>query len=159
MTLFILLKVLHIISMSLFLGAGFASAVMKLRADRTKDARVISFVLDHIVWADWVFTIPSGVLLPVTGLWMASVWSLPLTTPWVAAGITLYAIAGVTWLPAAVLQIRMRKAAHAAAQVEGPLPPDYWRWTRTWFLLAIPSFAAALFTTYIMTSKNLPFWS
>jgi len=153
-----LLKTIHVLSMSLFFGAGLASAIVKLRADRTKDPRVIAFVLGHIVWADWLFTIPSGVLLPITGLWMVVLAGLPFTRPWIVLGIGFYAVAGLTWLPAAVLQLRMRRAADQALSTGQPLPPEYWRWTRAWIGLGIPSFGAALFTVYVMVTKHVPLW-
>ncbi|MCP5044240.1 MAG: DUF2269 family protein, partial [bacterium] len=59
--LYVLLKVAHIIAMAFFLGAGAASAVLKLRADRSGDLQSMKFVAGHIVWADWLFTIPSGI--------------------------------------------------------------------------------------------------
>lgn len=155
---YILLKTLHVAAMAFFFGAGIASAVIKLRADRTRDVRIIAFALDHVVWADWVFTIPSAILLPATGLWMMHLAHWPFTTPWIAAGFAFYAVAGLTWLPAAFLQIRMRRAAANAAKLDDPLPAEYWRWSRTWFLLAIPSFAAALFTVYVMVAKHVPLW-
>ena len=150
-----LLKAIHVLAMSLFFGAGLASAIMKLRADRTRDLRVMVFTARHIVWADWLFTIPAGIVLPASGIWMAHQAKLPLTSGWIATGILLYAIAGICWVPAAVLQIRMRKAAETALDEAKPLPKDYDRWTLIWVILGIPAFIAAMLTVYVMVSKQL----
>jgi uncharacterized membrane protein len=150
-----LLKAIHILAMSLFFGAGLASAIMKLRADRTGDLRVMVFTARHIVWADWLFTIPAGVVLPVSGLWMAHQSKLPWTSGWIATGILLYAVAGLCWVPAAVLQIRMRRAAEHALDNGDSLPEQYGRWTLIWIILGIPAFLAAMLTVYVMVSKQL----
>lgn len=150
------LKVAHVLAMSLFLGAGIASALTKIRADRTGDPRVILFAQNHIVLADWLFTVPSGIALPVTGFWMVHLLGLPWLGSWVGASLLLYATAGLAWLPAAYLQIKMRGAAAHAVETSTPLPDAYHRWNRIWFLLGIPAFVAAMLTVYVMVTKHVP---
>ena len=140
----------------MFLGSGVAIAVVKLRADRTRDPATIAFALRHVVWADWVFTVPSGVILPLTGIWMVSLAGWPWRQGWVAWGLGLYAVAGVCWLPAAALQLRMRAAAVRAAEAGEALPSDYWRWTRAWLWLGAPAFVAAALTLWVMVMKRPP---
>lgn len=152
---YVLLKVAHILSATLFLGAGLASVFYKLAADHSGQPQAIAFVLQGVIRADWIFTIPSGVLLPLTGLGMAHTAGLPLSTPWITAGIVLYTVAGISWLPAFFLQYRMASLAKIAADTGQPLPPAYHRATRIWAMLGVPAFFAAVAAILIMTGKGM----
>lgn len=152
-----ILKSLHVLGAVLFLGTGLGSAWYMLRADLSGDLRVMGWVHREIVLADWVFTVPSGVLLPATGLWMVLGFGMPLTTPWIAWGIGGYALAGACWVPAAVLQIRMTKMIEAAL-AEGKataaeLDPAFERARRWWLGLGFPAFLAAAGTVWVMVAK------
>ena len=153
--LYVLLKVAHVLSATLFLGAGLASVFYKLAADRSGQPQAIAFVMRGVIRADWLFTIPSGVLLPLTGLGMAHMAGMPLSTPWITAGIALYTVAGISWLPAFFLQYRMARYAQEAADSGQPLPPGYHRDTRIWALLGVPAFFAAVGAIFIMTGKGM----
>ncbi len=150
---YLLLKVVHIIAMAFFLGAGAGSAVLKLRADKSGDLQSMKFAAGHIVWADWLFTIPSGIALPATGLGMAILAGIPITSGWLAGGIVLFIIAGLCWVPAAVLQIKMRQEINDAILANRDLSPSYQKWTRYWLALGFPSFTAAVLAIYVMVIK------
>ena len=77
------LKTLHVLGAVLFLGAGMMTAYYKVRADRSGDLKILVWYQREIVLADWLFTTPSAVILPVTGIWLAKAYQLPLTTGWV----------------------------------------------------------------------------
>ncbi len=151
---YIALKVLHIVAVTLFFGAGLASVVLKLQADRSGDLRNVVFAHRAVVFADWVFTIPSGVLLPLTGAGMVWLFKWPWTSGWVATGIVLYVVAGVTWLPAWFLQFKMLRVAEAALRDGAPLPPEYHRWTRIWAALGFPAFLASVGAMWMMVGKG-----
>ncbi|MDP7034046.1 MAG: DUF2269 domain-containing protein [Planctomycetota bacterium] len=148
------LKILHLVGMALFFGAGLSTAFVKVNADLTQDAKTVAFAMRHIVLADWIFTVPAGVILPVTGLLMTD-WTVQAT--WVRWGIGLYLLTGILWLPAAFMQIRMRTLAQQAAEKDEPLPSEYWRLTRGWTALGVPAFIAAALTVYVMVVKE-PLW-
>ena len=121
------LKTLHILSMVLLFGTGLGSAFYKWMADRSGNLTHIAVTNRHVVIADWVFTTPTVIFQPVSGLWMVYLLDIPLTTPWVATSLFLFFVAGVCWLPVVWLQIRMQKIAAAAVSRETQLPPLYWR--------------------------------
>ncbi|MFZ5478606.1 MAG: DUF2269 family protein [Myxococcota bacterium] len=149
------LKTAHVLAVTLFFGAGLASVLLKLHADRSGDPRAIAFAHRAVVLADWVFTIPSGILLPLTGYWMVAIAGYDWRSGWVGWGLVLYVVAGVSWLPAWGLQFRMRDAAERAARTGEPLPAEYHRWTRIWALLGIPAFVAAVGAVWVMVAKGL----
>lgn len=147
-------KTLHVLCAMLFLGAGLMTAWFKVRADRSTDLRVLTWYQREIVLADWVFTVPSGVGLAATGLWLASAYGLPLTSGFVGAGILGFVAAGVLWLPAAWLQIRMRRLAEVALRDGTALPPAFHTANRIWLALGVPAFAVAALTVWMMVAKT-----
>jgi len=94
-----LLKTLHILSMVLLFGTGLGSAFYKWMADRSGNVAHIAVTNRHVVLADWIFTTPTVIFQPISGLWMVYLLDLPLSTPWIAASLALFVLAGVCWLP------------------------------------------------------------
>jgi uncharacterized membrane protein len=133
------------------------SVFYKIRAYQSRDVRVIAFADREIVRADWLFTVPSGIALPLSGGAMVHLHHLAWGTPWILIGLSGWAIAGLTWLPAAFLQIRMRRLALRAHADGTELPPEYHRAHRTWMLLGVPSFAAVMVVLWAMIAKAAAF--
>jgi len=151
-----LLKTLHILSMVLLFGTGLGSAFYKWMADRSGNVAHIAVTNRHVVLADWIFTTPTVIFQPISGLWMVYLLDLPLSTPWIAASLALFVLAGVCWLPVVWLQIRMAKIATSAAEREIPLPPSYWRLARYWFWLGVPAFVSMVLVVAMMVFKHIP---
>lgn len=151
-----LVKTLHILSMVLLFGTGLGSAFYKWMADRSGNVAHIAAINRHVVLADWIFTTPTVIFQPLSGIWLAMTIGLPLTTPWIAASLILYAIAGACWLPVVYLQIKMRDLSAKAVLQNTPLPNNYWRMTRVWFWLGVPAFIAMVLVVALMVFKHLP---
>lgn len=149
------IKTLHILSMVLLFGTGLGSAFYKWMADRSGHVAHIAVTNRHVVLADWLFTTPTVILQPLSGLWMAHLAGWPLSAPWLAASLMLYALAGLCWLPVVWLQIRMRDLAEAAAANQTDLGENYWRLARLWFWLGVPAFIAMVLVVALMVSKHL----
>lgn len=152
---YLALKYIHILSMILLFGTGLGTAFYKWIADRSGNVMHIAVTNRHVVLADWMFTTPTVIIQPVSGIMLASLMGLPLTTPWLAASLVLYAIAGVCWLPVAWLQLRMRDLAKTAADNQTPLPNLYWQYARIWFYLGIPAFIAMTLIVFLMIFKPI----
>jgi len=149
-------KTLHVLAATFFFGGGLMTAYYKFRADRSGDVRVVVWCQREIVRADWIFTVPSGLTLPITGWYVAWIYDIPLMGSWVTWGITGYVLAGALWLPAAWLQLRMRKLAERALAQGTELPPEFHRANRAWIALGVPAFAVAAVTVWIMVAKQAP---
>jgi uncharacterized membrane protein len=104
------------------------------------------------VRADWLFTTPTVVFQPLSGVWLTSVAGYP-WTGWVAWSLILYALAGACWLPVVWLQLRMRDIAADAARGDHVLPALYWRYERIWFWLGVPAFSAMVAIFFLMVLK------
>jgi uncharacterized membrane protein len=155
---YINVKTLHILSMVLLFGTGLGSAFYKWMADRSGNVAHIAVTNRHVVLADWLFTTPTVIFQPLSGLWMLHMVGLPWTAPWIVASLVLYGIAGVCWLPVVVLQIRMQRLADIAVATDAPLPAAYWRMARVWFWLGVPAFVAMVLVVVLMVGKHIP-WS
>lgn len=153
---YLTLKTLHILSMVLLFGTGLGSAFYKWMADRSGNVEHIAKTNKHVVLADWVFTTPTIIFQPLSGLWMASIAGLSLTSPWIALSLLLYVIAGLCWLPVVWLQIRMKALSSEAVENNRQLPDLYWQMARWWFCLGVPAFIAIVLVVILMVVKHIP---
>jgi len=153
------LKTLHILSMVLLFGTGLGSAYYKWMADRSGNVAHIAVTNRHVVLADWLFTTPTVIIQPLTGLAMVLLAGWPIGTPWIVSSLGLYGVAGVCWLPVVWLQIRMRDEANAAVAQRRALSHRYWRMARWWFWLGVPAFTAMVLVVAMMVIKHVPGWS
>jgi len=151
---YLTLKTIHIVSAFLLFGTGLGSAFYKWLADRNGNLEHIAITNKHVVIADYLFTTPTIIVQPVTGLWMAYLAQIPLTTPWIAISLGLYVFAGLCWLPVVYLQIKMQKLAEQAVNAHSSLPKAYWRMARIWFWLGVPAFVAIMLVIVLMVYKN-----
>jgi uncharacterized membrane protein len=153
MSLYYLLKWLHLVGATILLGTGAGIAFFMLMAHRTGDVRLIAGVARIVVVADYVFTATAVLAQPVTGLLLLHVTGQPLAQPWILASIGLYLLTGAFWLPVVWMQSRMRDLASAAAAAGDPLPDEYHRLFRRWFAFGFPAFTAVLAILWLMIAR------
>ncbi|EDN68205.1 integral membrane protein [Beggiatoa sp. PS] len=153
--LYLLLKTIHIISATLLFGTGLGSAYYMLQAHLNDDVHTIAITTKHVVIADWLFTATSGIIQPITGVWMVWLVGWPLTQTWILLSIVLYLLAGACWLPVVWLQYKMRDMALKAMTDHTPLPPLYYRYMRIWFWLGWPAFISLVTVFFLMVFKPL----
>lgn len=153
MSLYLLVKWLHIVSATILFGTGIGIAFFKWITDRSGDVRAIRLASERTVLADWLFTTPAVIVQPLSGLALAHLAGYPVMSGWLAWSLCLYALAGACWLPVVWLQLRMRATARAADHAGAPLPALYWRHARAWFWLGVPAFVALLGVYWLMVAK------
>lgn len=156
MNTYLLIKWIHVLSSVLLVGTGFGSAFYMFFANRSKVLAAQSVVTRLVVRADWWFTTPAAIVQPLSGFWMLHILGLPFSTPWIAASLGLYFVAGICWLPVVWLQMQMATMAQSAQAAGGTLPARYWRFARLWELLGYPAFVAMIIVFYLMVTK--PTW-
>ncbi len=158
MSLYLVLKTLHIVSSVLLVGTGFGTAFYLFFTNRqpSLEARVV--VARLVVRADLWFTTPAVLVQPITGVAMVRLAGWPWDSPWLLASIALYALAGACWLPVLWLQLRMARLAEDALAGGTPLPSDYARLQRAWEWLGYPAFTAMLAVYGLMVLKP-PLWA
>jgi uncharacterized membrane protein len=154
------LKWLHVLSSTLLFGTGIGSAFYLLLATLGRDARKVATVSRYVVITDWVFTATTAVFQPASGFWLMHLaGGMPVSTPWIAWSLALYAFALACWLPVVWIQLRLRDLSGAAAAANAGLPPAYWRLFRWWVALGCAAFLAFLAIFHLMIAKRLPFFT
>ena len=153
MSIFLLLKYMHVIGAAVLLGTGAGIAFFMLLAHRTGDAAVIAAVARMVVIADFVFTASAVVVQPVTGMLLAWYMNYSIWEGWLALSMFLYLVAGGFWLPVVWMQRRMRDLATKAAQAGKTLPTEYHRLFRVWFAFGFPAFGSVLIIFWLMIAK------
>ncbi len=86
--LFLLLKWVHVLAAIVAVGANITYGIWITRASR--DPAVLPFTLRGVKLIDDRLANPAFGLLLLTGLTMAFVLPLPLTTPWLLTALVLY---------------------------------------------------------------------
>jgi uncharacterized membrane protein len=153
MTLYLVLKYLHVIGAAILLGTGAGIAFFMLQAHRSGDAATVAAVARIVVLADFLFTASAVVAQPVTGIALAREAGYSLGESWIVLSIVLYLVTGAFWLPVVWIQMRMRELAAAAANQASPLPARYYTLFRIWFAFGFPAFAAVLGVFWLMISR------
>lgn len=153
MSLYLLVKLAHIIGATVLFGTGAGIAFFMLMAHRTRDPALIAHTAGVVVLADTLFTATAVVLQPFTGLALAHLAGWRLDSLWILASVGLYVLTGLCWLPVVWIQIRLRNLAREAAAAGEALSPAYHRLWRVWFALGFPAFGAVLGILWLMLAK------
>ena len=132
---YLVIKWLHVLSSTILFGTGIGSAFYMLLTSLGRDARTVARVTRLVVIADWLFTTPTAILQPATGLYLAHLANMQLASGWLAWSIGLYVLAIGCWLPVVFLQMRLAASARVSAETGRPLSAAYWRMLWIWVAL------------------------
>lgn len=153
MTLYFIIKYLHVLGAVIILGTGSGIAFFMLAAHRSGDAAFIARTASVVVIADMLFTLTAVIAQPVTGALLMWLSSTGIGERWLATSLVLFAVAGLFWIPVIFMQIAMRDLARVAADKNQALPPRYFALFRRWFLFGIPGFGSVMIILYLMIAK------
>jgi uncharacterized membrane protein len=152
-TVYFIIKYLHVLGAIVILGTGSGIAFFMLMAHRSRDAAFVARTAAVVVIADMIFTLSAVVLQPVTGGILMVLSGTSFAEHWLMVSLALYAIAGLFWIPVIFMQIEMRNLARAAAERHEPLPKRYVTLFRRWFLFGIPGFGSVMIILWLMIAK------
>lgn len=153
MSLYVLVKIVHIVSATILFGTGLGTAFQMWMAHRGGDVRAIAAVAHNVVLADFFFTTPAILIQPLTGIILVRMTGTPAFAPWLMAAYALYLLAGLCWLPVVRMQLRIRDLTVDAAHHGTALGTDYHRLMRWWFALGWPAFAAVIAIFWLMVAQ------
>lgn len=149
MTLYFLLKWLHVIGAATLFGTGMGIAFFMFMVWRSGDRAAFAVTARHVVLADFLFTTTAVIIQPFTGFALAHAAGWPLASPWLLASYALYILVGLCWLPVVWIQMRVRHllaiAEDSAATVD--------RLMKIWFALGWPAFGGVLAIFALMIAK------
>ena len=153
MELYSAVKLVHVLSAALLIGVGAGTAFFLWQSHRSGDVGAIGVATRAALLIEWWIIVPTVVLQPLTGLWMLDLGGQPLRQPWIVAALLLFGIAGVVWIPAIALKLRMHDVARAAAERSRALPVAFHRWMRWWLALWWTIFALTLAILALMVLR------
>ena len=153
MTLYFLVKYLHLLGAIVILGTGTGIAFFMLMAHRSRDVAFIARTAATVVIADMLFTLSAVILQPVTGGLLMMLTGTTLSERWLMTSLGLYVVAGLFWIPVIFMQIEMRDLARSAVTDGLPLPPRHFVLFRRWFLFGIPVFGSVMIILWLMIAK------
>lgn len=147
------LKLAHILGATVLFGTGLGIAFFMLMAHRTRRPEIIAHTARTVVIADVIFTATAVIAQPLTGAALVHVIGYSWHEPWIVASLALYVFTGLCWLPVVWIQARLRALAEDAARDNAPLPGEYYRLVRTWFVLGWPAFLSVIAIFAVMVWK------
>jgi uncharacterized membrane protein len=153
MTLYFLVKYLHVLGAIVILGTGTGIAFFMLMAHRSDDAGFIARTAATVVIADMLFTLTAIILQPVSGGILMELSATAFSERWLAASLGLYVVAGLFWIPVIFMQIEMRNLARKSQAESLPLPPRYYALFRRWCWFGIPGFGSVMIILWLMIAK------
>jgi uncharacterized membrane protein len=153
MTLYFMVKYLHVLGAIVILGTGTGIAFFMLMAHRSGEAAFIARTAATVVIADMLFTLTAVLLQPVTCGLLIAMSATTLAERWLVTSLGLYAVAGLFWIPVVLMQIEMRNLARIAVVQQQPLPPRYFALFRRWFAFGIPGFGSVMMILWLMVAK------
>jgi uncharacterized membrane protein len=150
----LLLKWIHILSATVLFGTGLGTALQLVLSHRTQDVRAIAAATRNVVTADWLCTLPSGIIQPLSGVALVMFSGHDPLAGWLLAAYALYVIAGICWIIVVILQLRMARVATDAANAgKRFLPDQYHRDYQLWFALGWPAFLSLIAVFGLMVFK------
>ena len=155
MTMYFIVKYLHVLGAIVILGTGTGIAFFMLMAHRSRDPAFIARTAAIVVIADMLFTLSAVILQPVTGGVLMALSGTALAERWLVTSLGLYVVAGLFWIPVIFMQIEMRDLTRMAAARREPLPPRYFALFRRWFVFGIPGFGSVMMILWLMIAKPL----
>lgn len=152
---YLLLKLLHVLSVVVFLGNIITGLFWHAHAARTREARLLFHAMDGIMRSDRWFTLPGVVLITLSGVGAAMHAHLPiLGTPWIRWALALFAVSGVIYgAVVAPLQLRLRELARVGVASGSFDVARYERLARWWDIAGIAALVTPLAALALMVLK------
>lgn len=154
-------KLLHVVSVILFLGNIITGLFWKAHADRSRNPAIIRSTIEGIIRSDRLITIPAIHLITAAGIGAAIAGRFPiLNTGWILWSIVLFVISGLAFgFRVAPLQRKLAAVARAGAE-SGELDwGAYEALSRRWEIWGGIALAAPAIATVLMVMKPLlPGW-
>ncbi len=115
MSLYLIVKTLHILSATVLFGTGAGIAFFMFRSVFTDDIHQKLYATRNTVLADYLFTLPAVIIQPITGAWLVWFVGFNWTDTWLLVTYVLYLLAGICWLPVVWVQIQLKQMALCAS--------------------------------------------
>ena len=131
----LLLKSLHVLGVVIFVGNIIVTAMWKVRADKTRDAKIMAFAQMLVTRTDFVFTSIGAILVLVTGMLMLDSYEGPMGVWWIRRGLEFFGLSAFIWIALLVpIQAKQAKIAKGFAD-GGDIPEQYYKLGKRWIMI------------------------
>lgn len=93
-----LLKSIHLLGVTIFLGNIIVTAVWKILADKTKTPAIVAYAQRLVTIIDFVFTAVGATLIVISGRIMSTSFGEIGNVLWLSWGWWLFIASGLIWL-------------------------------------------------------------
>jgi len=152
---YLTLKLLHILAAVVVTGTGAGIAFFMLMAYRSNHVHVIHVTAQHVILADWLFTLPAVITQLITGVLLMRLQGYSFSSPWFYWVLGLFVFIALCWLPVLRIQYQFRQLAQESLATN-QVSLQFRGLMRIWILLGIPAFCAILAIFWLMVFKPLP---
>ena len=147
MSLYLALKLVHILFAMVAVGTNFSYAFWLRLAGNDRDR--IAHTLESIHRLDMWLANPAYVIVLLAGIGMVVVGPYPITTPWILLAIVLYVLVALIGITLYAPAVRRQRAAALA----DPDSDDYRRAARRSNILGLAAIAIVTVIVYLMVLK------
>lgn len=118
----------------MFVGNIIVTAMWKVRADKTRDAKIMAFAQKLVTRTDYVFTSIGAGLVLVTGLLMLDSYEGPMGVWWIRRGLEFFGLSAFIWV-ALLVPIQAKQARMARDFADGgEVPEQYYKLGKRWIM-------------------------
>ena len=150
-----IIKSLHILGVSLFIGNIIVSGFWKAFADRIDNISLIKYSIKLVNLTDIIFTGFGSTLLLISGHIMAKDFGGIVSQDWIVYSYILFGASGLLWLSVLVpIQIKQSKLIKALPN-SAIVPESYYKLSKIWSIVGIIATILPLPAIYFMVSKTL----
>ena len=132
------MKFIHIMSSTFLWGTGIGTFFFMVMAHLTQHTDAIRITARHVVIADWIFTLPTLVIQPVSGILLMQATGFPFDSTWFLVVCGLYVIVTACWIPVVFIQVTLRDITKPLRGNDA-LPAQYHALFRRWVTLGFPA--------------------
>ena len=152
---YLILKMLHILSAAVVAGTGAGIAFFMFMAYRSNNPEVIKVTARHVIFGDWIFTLPGVITLLITGPLLIQKLGYSFNSAWFYWVSSLFIFIGLCWIPVLRIQYKLYELAKTTS-TQKAVSPEFKKLMRLWTALGIAAFSAILIIFWLMTFKPLP---
>jgi len=148
-----LLKSIHLLGVTIFLGNIIVTAVWKMLADKTKNPAIVAYAQRLVTITDFAFTAIGVLLILISGRMMASKIGEISDILWLSWGWWLFIASGIIWvfilIPVQIKQAKLAKDFSTKKEI----PEIYWTLSKYWIIFGVIATILPLANLYFMVFK------
>ena len=149
MSLYLSIKLIHILSATILFGTGLGTAFFMLKTYYDRNHEALAITTRNVVLADWIFTAPAVIVQLATGLWLTWYVGIPFGSLWFVLVAGLFVFVGACWIPVVWIQIRLRQIS-SRSEDKG----EFQRLMLIWVVLGAMAFSGVLVLFFLMVFRT-----